>query len=96
MLIVSSLVAVVALAGVFVLASMWLRLPQKRFIWFLLHFGIGVLGILAVVVLAVLNKLTGTAAAILSGIVSFSIGTASSKMKGGAPPPDSTRTTPRG
>lgn len=95
MLIVVGLIAVVALAGTFFLAALWLRLPQKRFIWFLLHFGIGALGILAVVVLAILGKLSGTAAAILSGIVSFSIGAATAKTKGGAPPPDSAHATQR-
>jgi len=66
------------IVAVALLAAYSLRNPQPYFSWFLLHFAIGVLGILAVLFLAVNNKLDAAASAILSSIVAYSLGAARS------------------
>lgn|GEM_PF-4046438 len=52
----------------------WLTRTQAHFTWYMLHLAIGVLGILAVVILAVEGVLDAAAAAILSSIVAYSVG----------------------
>lgn len=52
----------------------WLTRTQAHFAWYMLHLAIGVLGILAVVILAVEGVLDAAAAAILSSIVAYSVG----------------------
>lgn len=93
--------AALALAGlavlaVWVLASKWLceKTAPDYFTWFLLHFGIGVVGIAAVVALALFGNLSSAAAAILSSIVAYSMGatthgaiTAITAAKGQKDPP---------
>lgn len=67
-----------AVLVVWVLACKWVRekTPPAYFTWFLLHFGIGVVGIAAVVALALFGVLHSAAAAILASIVAYSLGAA--------------------
>lgn len=88
----SGLVAVLGLAiiGLLVLVASgltlyWLGRTQAYFTWYMLHLVIGVLGILAVVILAVEGVLDAAAAAILSSIVGYSLG-ASGNRSPQAPP----------
>lgn len=65
-----------AVLAVWVLARKWVceANPPDYFTWFLLHFGVGVVGIAAVVALALFGHLNSAAAAILSSIVAYSMG----------------------
>lgn len=58
----------------------WLRRTQAHFTWYMLHLAIGVLGILAVVILAVEGVLDAAAAAILSSIVAYSVGASGNQI----------------
>ena len=66
------------------LSSAYLTKPVAYFTWFLLHYAVGSIGILAVAVLSLSNHLNAAAASIISGIVAYSLGAAKSSSK----PPD--------
>jgi hypothetical protein len=93
----SGLIALLGLViiGVLVLVASgltlyWLSRTQAYFTWYMLHLVIGILGILAVVILAVEGVLDAAAAAILSSIVAYSVGASGNRTPqangGGAPP----------
>lgn len=68
------------IAGGALLANRYLSHPNDSFTWFLLHFAIGAMGILAVIILAVVHALNAAAATIVSGIVAYSLGASSGKL----------------
>lgn len=76
-------VLVLVVAG---LTLYWLARQQAFFTWFMLHLAIGILGILAVVILAVEGVLDAAAAAILSSIVAYSVGASGSRSNAAAAP----------
>jgi len=60
--------------GAIFLARTSLIHPQTHFNWFLLHFAVGALGIIAVVILAILGDLTAAATAVIASVVAYSLG----------------------
>ncbi len=93
----SGLIALVGLIVIGVLVLIvagltlyWLARQQTNYTWFMLHLAIGMLGILAVMILAVEGVLDAAAAAILSSIVAYSLGASGSRSTGvgdAGPPP---------
>ena len=80
---------VLVVIAVWVLACKWVRSSDRPdyFTWFLLHFGIGTVGIGAVLALALLGHLSsGATTAILSSIVAYSLGAAGHNSPKTAPP----------
>lgn len=64
----------VVVLAVTVLGGIWLWRPRDYFTWFLLHLAVGVYGISAVVLLAMLHDLSPAATAILSSLIAYSLG----------------------
>jgi hypothetical protein len=72
-------------AGGIYLAHRDIGSPETHFMWFVLHFGVGALGILAVSALALLNRLDAAAAGIISSLVAYSLGAGTSRTSATTP-----------
>lgn len=66
--------------GTIFLARSNLTHPQPHFNWFLLHFSVGAFGIIAVLILSVLNDLTAAATAVIASVVAYSLGVAAQNL----------------
>lgn len=68
------IVALLVIGGTLILAARTIKDPPIHFNWFLLHFSIGIVGILSIVILAILHDLSAASAAIISSVVAYSLG----------------------
>ena len=79
----AGVVVVALIARGLVLVALIKYLKQKEppdyFGWVLLHLGVGIVGLVIVLVLAVFHDLSAAATAIISSVVSFSIGASATK-----------------
>jgi hypothetical protein len=73
------ILAGVVVGGAILLAWRYVTNPTDYFTWFILHFGVGALGILAAVILAAVHELHAAAASIISSLVAYSLGASSAK-----------------
>jgi cytochrome b561 len=77
-------ISLIALSAILVIGSVFLSLrllnkPNDYLTGYLLHFSIGIFGILAVVLLSVLKDLSVAATAVISSIVAYSLGAANAR-----------------
>ncbi len=76
---------VIGLVLVILLMYLTRKDPPDYFGWVLLHLGVGIVGLVIVLVLAVFHDLTAAATAIISSVVSFSIGASATKRSAASP-----------
>lgn len=81
-------------AGAIFLARAVLTHPQIHFNWFVLHFAIGALGIIAILILAILNDLTAAATAVIASVVAYSLGITAQNANNSTPASTSSVTNP--